>query len=130
MEGAPGLVGVMECGVGQLRCVKVSDICMVVNDHDCMCYLLYLLHRYCINEQPMICTAIECPRTPPITHGGMISYTTENTPNFALGTVATYSCITGYFLVVSEVRTCMDDNGMDAIGIWIGEPPTCVRKLE
>ncbi len=60
----------------------------------------------------------------------MISYTTDNTPNFALETVATYSCITGFYVVAAEVRTCMDDDGMDAIGIWIGEPPTCVRKLE
>ncbi len=77
----------------------------------------------------MIGTTIECPPTPPITHGSMISYAPDNAPNFSLGTVATYSCITGFFLVVSEVRTCMDDNGMDAIGVWIGEAPTCVGKL-
>ncbi len=74
-------------------------------------------------------TAIECPSPPPITHGGMILYAPDNTPNFALGTIATYSCIIEYFLVASEARTCMDDDGMDAIGIWIGEPPNCVRKL-
>ena len=34
-------------------------------------------------------------------------------------------------MVVSEVRSCMDDDGMDAIGIWISEPlPICVRKLQ
>ncbi len=76
-----------------------------------------------------MCTAIECPPTPPISNGGMISYATDNTPNFALGTIATYTCMTGFFLVVSEVRTCMDDGGTDTIGTWIGEPPTCVRKL-
>ena len=76
-----------------------------------------------------MCTAIECPPTTPISNGGMISYATDNTPNFALGTIATYTCMTGFSLVVSEVRTCMNDGGTDAIGTWIGEPPTCVRKL-
>ncbi len=26
MQGAPGLVGVMECGVGQVQCVSVSGM--------------------------------------------------------------------------------------------------------
>ncbi len=38
MEGAPGLVGVMEYGVGHLQCVKVSECIMVVNDHDYSVY--------------------------------------------------------------------------------------------
>ncbi len=29
MEAAPGLVGVMECGVGQLQIVKVSSVTLV-----------------------------------------------------------------------------------------------------
>ncbi len=30
MEVAPGLVGVMECGVGQIQCVSVSGHCVNV----------------------------------------------------------------------------------------------------
>ena len=30
MEAAPGLVGVMECGVGQLKLVKVSEMDFVL----------------------------------------------------------------------------------------------------
>ena len=79
-----------------------------------------------------MCTAIECPPTPPISNGSMISYAPDNTRNFSLGTIATYSCMIGFSLVVSEVRTCMEDDaygGTDAIGIWVGQPPTCTRKL-
>ena len=53
------------------------------------------------------------------------------TPNYALGTVATYYCNTGYVLdlaVGSEMRTCVDDDGMDATGIFDHQAPTCIRK--
>ncbi len=30
MEAVPGLVGVMECGVGQLQCVSVSEMDFVL----------------------------------------------------------------------------------------------------
>ena len=63
---------------------------------------------------------------------GVISYAANMTANFDLGTEATYSCNTGFFLVVSgrnEVRTCMEDGGPDAIGMWSDDPPSCVRKL-
>ncbi|XP_064386526.1 sushi, von Willebrand factor type A, EGF and pentraxin domain-containing protein 1-like isoform X2 [Halichondria panicea] len=78
--------------------------------------------------QPPTCVPIECPPTPPISNGSMISYAPDNTRNFSLGTIATYSCMIGFSLVVSEVRTCMEDDaygGTDAIGIWVGQPPTC-----
>ncbi len=76
-----------------------------------------------------MCTAIECPPPPSISYG-MTSFTPDITANFSLGTVATYSCITGFFLDLSEgeVRTCMEDGGADAIGMWSDDPPTCVRK--
>ncbi len=76
-------------------------------------------------------TAIECLLLPTFTNG-MISYSPDISPNFDLGTDATYTCDAGFFLDVtaaSQVRTCIDDNGMDAIGVWSGQEPSCIRKL-
>ncbi|XP_064386513.1 sushi, von Willebrand factor type A, EGF and pentraxin domain-containing protein 1-like [Halichondria panicea] len=74
------------------------------------------------------CVTIECPSLPDITNG-MVSYESDNSDNLALRTVATYSCTAGFFLDVSEgdeVRTCLDDDGMDTIGMWSGQEPSCV----
>ncbi len=77
-------------------------------------------------------TAIECLPLPDI-ENGMISYSTDTSANYSLGTTATYSCNDGYFLSVTEsttvVRTCQDDDGMDAVGVFSGQAPRCVRKL-
>ncbi len=76
-------------------------------------------------------TAIECPPLPTFTNG-MISYSPDISPNFDLGTDATYTCDAGFFLDVtasSQVRTCIDDYGMDTIGVWSVQEPSCIRKL-
>ena len=73
-------------------------------------------------------TAIECPPLPAITNG-TISCSLDVTPDYDLGTEATYTCEAGFYLEGNEVRVCMDDNGMDAIGVWSGQEPSCVRKL-
>ena len=60
---------------------------------------------------------------------GIIRYAPDTIPNFALGTVATYSCIVGYALdlsVGSRTRTCTK-NGM--IGEFDGRVPTCVCEF-
>ncbi len=72
-------------------------------------------------------TAIECPPLPTITNG-MISYSPDVTPNYDLGTEATYTCEAGLYLEGSEVRVCMDDDGMDTTKVWNGLEPSCVRK--
>ncbi len=75
-------------------------------------------------------TAIECPVLPVFTHG-MIVYATDVTPNFVLGTTATYSCNEGYNLDLSigiQVRTCIDDGDNDAVGVFSDQEPACVRK--
>ncbi len=73
-------------------------------------------------------TAIECPPLPAITNG-VISYSPDVTSDFDLGTNATYTCEAGLYLEDNEERTCMDDDGMDAIGVWVGQKPSCIRKL-
>ena len=64
---------------------------------------------------------------------GFIRYAPDTTPNYTLGTVATYSCNTGYVLdlsVGSRTRTCTEnDNVINAIGEFSGEAPTCIGKL-
>ncbi len=69
-----------------------------------------------------------CPPLPAITNG-MISYSPDVTTDYDLGTNATYTCEAGFYLEGNEVQMCMDDDGMDAIGVWSGQEPSCVRKL-
>ncbi len=79
----------------------------------------------------MSVAAIECPPLPAITNG-VITYAADTTSDYDLGTVATYTCNAGYFLDLSfggfEMRTCVDDNGLDAIGVFDRQAPRCVRK--
>ena len=57
----------------------------------------------------------------------MITYDTDTTPDFAFGTVASHSCITGFVLVGDMTRTCIDDDQADIVGAWSGSPRTCER---
>ena len=84
---------------------------------------------------PMLCvlnTAIVC-RTLPDISNGFITYAPDTTPDYDFGTVATYACEAGFVLDlslgVSEMRTCVDDNGLDAIiGVFDRMAPRCVCK--
>ncbi len=55
---------------------------------------------------------------------GMISYNIETASLKPVGTVATYTCDTGYAVTLTggTTRTCV--NG----GVWSGSVPTCQRK--
>ncbi len=59
-------------------------------------------------------------------------YAPDTTPNYDLGTVATYACDPGFVLDLSlggsEMRMCVDDNGLDAVGVFDRQAPRCVRK--
>ncbi len=64
---------------------------------------------------------------------GNIQYAPDNTSNYDLGTVATYSCIDGFVLDFSTpgsapTRTCIDDNDNDAEGVFDRQAPECVCK--
>ena len=50
---------------------------------------------------------------------------TVNTRN--VGSVATYTCNSGYTLFGAEMRMCAQDSGV--IGFWALQPPTCLREL-
>ena len=47
---------------------------------------------------------------------------TVNEGGFVPGSIATYTCDSGYSLDGSETRECQDD------GNWDGVAPTCIRK--
>ena len=75
-------------------------------------------------------TAIKCLSLNEI-ENGVILYANDTTPQYELGTVATYSCNTGFGLDLSngsETRTCVDDGDNNAEGIFDLMPPSCVRK--
>ena len=68
-------------------------------------------------------SAIECPSLS-LTNG-VIVYVSDTTPEFEIGTVATYSCDTGFAVVGDMTRTCLDNNQLDIVGVWSGSAPTC-----
>ena len=79
----------------------------------------------------LILAAIVCPPLSSITNGA-IAYSNPGTPNYPLGTIATYSCDAGYVLDLtsggSETRTCIDDGDNDAEGVFSGQAPACIGK--
>ena len=60
----------------------------------------------------------------------MITYSADMTAPYSVGTVATYTCNSGYELSTTgdEMRTCMD-NGDGSGGSFGGSAPTCQRKF-
>ena len=62
---------------------------------------------------------------------GIIIYSTAGTPNYPLGTIATYFCNVGFFLDLnsgSVTRTCIDDGDNDAEGVFSRQAPACIGK--
>ena len=76
--------------------------------------------------------AIQCSALGKIPNG-FITYTPDITPNYDLGTVATYACDPGFALDLSlggsEMRTCVNDNKLGAIAVFDRQAPICVRKF-
>ena len=68
-------------------------------------------------------SAIECPSLS-LTNG-VIVYASDTSPEFEIGTVATYSCDAGFAVVGDMTRTCLDNNQLDIVGVWSGSAPTC-----
>lgn len=67
---------------------------------------------------------IRCAQSllPPL--NGAITASPENP---VYGSVLTFSCDVGYFMIGSSSVRCGDSNG-DGRGEWNGDPPTCRRK--
>ena len=59
-----------------------------------------------------------------------MSYATDTTPEFEIGTVAIFTCNAGFSLNGTlGVLTCVDDDQLDNVGTWGGTEPTCQRKF-
>ena len=79
----------------------------------------------------MSIAAIQCNPLDGI-ENGVITYAIDTTPNYDLDTVAFHVCNPGFFLDLSQggstFRTCVDDDGLDAIGEFDNQAPRCIRK--
>ena len=73
--------------------------------------------------------AIECPAlTAPM--NGQVSYATDMTSPYEIGTVATFTCNAGFSLDgAADTLTCADDDQIDTVGTWGGTEPTCERMF-
>ena len=71
-----------------------------------------------------------CDELPAISNGGVSYAQTDLTPEFGVGTVATYSCNEGYQLITNpgdEMRMCVDGGDGNG-GEFDGAQPSCERK--
>ena len=110
----------LECLIDSLQYVSVSNYYNYV-------YSVLLFAPFFILNTAIGCLVL------PIFANGIITYATDVTPDFDLGTTATYSCNDGYTLDLStgdEVRTCIDDGNNDAVGMFSGQAPACVCKYQ
>ncbi len=94
------------------------------------CYVNQTLRLLILNSTGSISSPDFCFELEPLVNGE-IDYGGRIEP-FALGTVATYACNEGFDLDLSlggsEMRTCVDGNGLDAIGVFDNQAPRCIRK--
>ncbi len=60
---------------------------------------------------------------------GSVTYVVDDTPDYDLGTNATYNCNYGYSLNgIDAVRKCVQDDQIDTVGNWNGIAPLCLGK--
>ena len=59
---------------------------------------------------------------------GQIVFSPDTLAPFNYGTVATFSCVTGFGLDGESTRRC-DGNESSVNGIWSGSNPVCNREL-
>ena len=71
--------------------------------------------------------AITCPSLGAFANG-QVSYSPDTTAPHNFGTVATFSCNTGFSLSGGSTRTCGGD-GSSQNGVWSGSSPVCVGEL-
>ena len=76
---------------------------------------------FCFHAEAILCENLSPP------NNGEISVAfAPNSLSHGLGSVATYSCDSGYVLGGYAVRRCEDPNGGTVtMGVWSGTPPTC-----
>ena len=66
-----------------------------------------------------------CPELLPIVNG-FITYGPDDVADFDIGTVATYECNPGFFLIGVMTRDCVE--AADGTGVFNGVAPVCECK--
>ena len=70
-------------------------------------------------------TEILCSETPALGNGRVSITPNSDSPSYGLGSIATYSCNTGFVLDGQTTRVCQDTNeGTVTTGTWSGSE-TC-----
>ncbi len=67
--------------------------------------------------------AYMCSSLPQISNG-LISYSPDSSSPFDYGTIATYSCNGGFYLMELSMRSC-SGSGSLVQGYWLGQEPEC-----
>ena len=76
-------------------------------------------------------TEIFCSESPAPQNGTMSIATASNENRYSLGSVARYSCNTGFALLGQTTRVCEDTNGGTVTtATWSGSLPTCESTAE
>ena len=75
-----------------------------------------------------VCSATECEPLLDVANG-TITYAEDTIPNYELGTVATYMCDDGFFLMGEDQMNCTVGDGTSAVGVFDKQSPTCIRKF-
>ena len=83
-------------------------------------YIVYYTARF-LSFTSVTCSVLTDPE-----NGTIMIAPDSNTQRLSLGSVATYSCNTGFALVGQTTRVCEDTNvGTVTTGTWSGSAPTC-----
>ena len=91
------------------------------------CPVIYVI-RFCLTLSALMCAAL------PVPDNGGITYSTTDTdfPPYNLGTVADYSCNTGFgfpSVPISTMATCQSD-AASLNGVWNGVRLTCSSMID
>ncbi|XP_078481037.1 sushi, von Willebrand factor type A, EGF and pentraxin domain-containing protein 1-like isoform X3 [Ciona intestinalis] len=76
------------------------------------------------DNNPPTCERITCPLPSPVLNNGDVIPPTSSD----YGSVTSFRCDFGYFLIGSDSITCVDNNN-DGVGVWDGDSPIC-RLIE
>ncbi len=126
------LIGEWDGNIPTCEC-KLSIIIL----NSCTVYVHLYIHRYMdvlllkfmfrlqFKNNPF--SVIQCEDLPnPV--NGVISFSPDDTAPFDFGTIALYTCDTGFGLNGDDQRTCAG-NSDSIVGEWIGVPPSCAGTI-
>ena len=85
-----------------------------------------IVYMYTFEYSSYILTEILCSEIQTFGNGTASITPSSDSFKYSLGSVATYSCNTGFVLVGQKTRVCEDTNGGTVTtGTWSGSTPNC-----